>query len=452
MKSTYDLTEGKPLKVIMLFAIPLFLGNIFQQFYNLVDIAIVGHVLGDEAFAAVGATSSILNLFFGLAYGVPNGFSVVIARFFGAKEYAKMKKAVAMSVLIGIMICVFLSAIGLMVMDSLLVFLSTPDEIMVNAKIYIYIVIGFLVVTMTYNVLAAVLRAIGNTTMPLVFLIISCVLNIGLDFLFVAGFGFGVAGAAYATVISQAISAVLCFIYLIKKCPLLAVSKEDFQLDWEIIRELLASGLSMGLMLSIVSIGSVALQSAINQFGTTTISAHTAARKFVETMMMPLATLSMSSSTFASQNLGAGKIDRIKKGITTTLMIAAIWSVFVNVIGYLFAAPIVKLISGTSSLEVITTAKLYIRINVPFYFVLIFLLILRMTLQGLKRKIVPLIASFVELSGKFMVVWLLVPPLGYLGICFAEPITWSICAIMVVADFLFLLKKLKNTEEIVLLS
>ena len=444
MKNANDMTVGRPLKVILFFAIPMLLGNIFQQIYNLADTAIVGHILGDKALAAVGASGSVVGLFMGLAFGIPNGFSIVVARYFGAKQYDQMKRAVASSMVIGGASALILSIIGVWGIESLLVFLNTPAEILPQAVGFVRIILAFLIVTMAYNVFAGILRGIGNSTMPLVFLIISCGLNVILAFLFVKVFDWGINGSAYATVIAQAVSAVLCYIYIRIKCPILKVEKKDFVYDGDLVKDLVTTGFSMGMMFSIVSIGSVALQSAINGLGTYTITAHIAARKFVEMMMFPLSSLSMSASTFASQNLGAGQNSRIKAGIKASLLLAAIWSGIVNLIGIPGAQLIVELISGTENAEVISAATMYIRINVPFYFILIFLLVLRTTLQGMNHKVVPLLASFVELLSKFAVVAFLVPPLGYLGVCLAEPIIWIICALMVIANYLYVARKMKT--------
>lgn len=444
MKNANDMTVGRPLKVILLFAIPMLLGNIFQQIYNLADTAIVGHILGDEALAAVGASGSVVGLFMGLAFGIPNGFSIVVARYFGAKQYDQMKRAVASSMVIGGASALILSILGVWGIKSLLVFLNTPAEILPQAVGFVRIILAFLIVTMAYNVFAGILRGVGNSTMPLVFLVISCVLNVILAFLFVKAFGWGINGSAYATVIAQAVSALLCYIYIRIKCPILKVEKKDFVYDGDLVKDLVTTGFSMGMMFSIVSIGSVALQSAINGLGTYTITAHIAARKFVEMMMFPLSSLSMSASTFASQNLGAGQNSRIKAGIKASLLLAAIWSGIVNLIGIPGARIIVELISGTENPEVISAATMYIRINVPFYFILIFLLVLRTTLQGMNHKVVPLLASFVELLSKFAVVAFLVPPLGYLGVCLAEPIIWIICALMVIANYLYVARKMKT--------
>lgn len=436
-----DMTVGNSFKLILIFSIPILIGNIFQQLYNVVDTAVIGHILGDKSLAAIGATSAIWGLIIGFANGTTNGFSVVLARSYGEKDETAMKKTIALTIALTIFMSIVLTVLSLAGMSSLLKFLNTPDDIMIEASIFLKILLAFSVVTMFYNMFAGMLRAIGNSTAPLIFLIISVIINIFLDILFVKYLGFGIAGAAYATVIAEFVSVSLCIIYIIRKCPILHTKKECFIMDKELILELFITGVSMGLMLAIVSIGSVALQSSVNGFGANTIAAHTTARKIVEIFMLPLATLSMASATFASQNYGAGKLHRVKDGMKNTIFLAFLWCVLVNIITVLGGNFIISAITGTTESEILKTASRYIYINVPFFFVLSILLILRSTLQGVGRKFVPLSASIVELFGKFMAVGFLTPKLGYFGVCILEPIIWIICMIIVVIDSYTFLNK-----------
>jgi len=444
LKTNNDLTVGNPLSVILQFAIPIFIGNIFQQLYNVVDMVVVGHVLGDEALAALGATSAIYGLVISLASGMTSGFSIVVARYFGAKKEDTMKQAIASTVVLTLITALILTIASGFGIRPLLELLHTPSDIMGNSVLYIRIILQFLVVTMIYNMFAGILRAVGNSRMPLVFLIISTVINMILVVLFVKVFGMGVEGAAYATVVAQLISVILSAAYIWLKCPMLKISKEDFKANGNIINDLFATGISMGMMLSIVSVGTVALQSAVNGFGTYTITAHTAARKLSEIFMLPLGTLSLSASTFASQNYGAGNWDRIVKGIKSTALIGVIWCTTANLLVLLFVKQIVELMTGTGVGEVLSTASRYLHINLPFYYILCILLILRSTLQGLGRKLIPLLASTVELGLKFFVVGFLAPRLGYLGVCVSEPMIWTICALMVLWDFSITMKKKKR--------
>ena len=295
-----------------------------------------------------------------------------------------------------------------------------------------------------YNMFAAILRAIGNSVAPLFFLVISAVLNIGLDYLFVCVLPFGVEGAAYATVLSQAISALLCFLYIIKKCPELHISREDFDFGWSLTGKMLSTGLSMAMMYSIVSIGSVILQSGINGLGETTIAAHTTARKLLEMLMMPLTTVSASVSTFSGQNYGAGLYDRVHKGVKSGFLLGFAWSTLATLIVIFFAEPLIVLIGEETDEGLIRLASRYLHISVPFFYGLTVLVVLRNVLQGMGRRILPLFVSGTELFGKVLAIRFLVPRYSYTGVCITEPIIWVADAALVLLYYLILRRKLRQ--------
>lgn len=435
-----DMTTGNPLALILMFSIPILIGNIFQQLYNVVDTSVIGHVLGDHSLAAIGATAAIYNLVIGFANGTTNGFAVVLATFYGKKDPEGIRKTVSLIVVLTVLISVLLTVLSVTCILSLLRFMNTPEAILKEAVDYLHIILLFSIVTMLYNMFAGMLRAIGNSMAPLVFLIVSTAVNIILDILFVKTFGMGIKGAAYATVIAQFVSMVLSIIYIYKCCPVLHpdikyVNPVFLLKEKKLTGELLTTGLSMGLMLAIVSIGSVALQSAVNGFGTAVITAHTAARKIDDIFMLPLGTLSMASSTFVGQNYGAGKMERVKKGIIEVIKAAMLWSLLSAVIAFLGCGWMVRVLTGTKNSEVLHTAAAYIHWNIPFFVILSVLLILRSSLQATGRKIVPLMASGVELVAKFGAVGFLTPVLGYFGVCILEPIIWIFCTVMVLMDF-----------------
>lgn len=435
MKGTKDLTIGSPLKGILLFTIPIIIGNIFRHMYNLVDTTIVGHILGDEALAAVGATSAMYGFYMSMAFGLSNGFSIVIARYFGSRNEQKLRKTVGNTILLSLFCSVVLTIVGVITAKPLLRLLRTPESIIDQSYSYVIILLACVTITMLYNMFDGILKGIGNSMMPLVFLIISTMFNAILDFVFIAGFHMGVAGAAVATVVAQLVAVICCFVYTVFFCDAIKICKKDLKPDFENLRDLFSNGISMALMFSIVSLGSIALQSAINSLGAVTIAAHTAARKIGEMFMMFFTPLSVAASTFCSQNLGAGKKDRIKQGIKATFIVGFGAAALVNVVTFIAARWIITAITGTSNVELIETAQMYLYINLPFYFALAVLLILRSALQGLGRRSTPLIASGIELVGKFLVAALLVPAIGYLGICVVEPITWILCAILVLVDY-----------------
>lgn len=448
MKRANDLTAGNPIKGILIFMIPIIFGNIFQHMYNMVDTIIVGHILGEEALAAVGATSALYGFFTSMAFGLTNGYSIVIARFFGGKDEKRLKKSLAHTIMLTLIIAAVLTMVGTVFARPLLGLLQTPAEIIDQSYSYVRIVLACLVVSMLYNMFAGMLRGIGNSFMPLVFLIISTVCNAILDVIFVGGVGMGVAGAAVATIIAQMISVICCVVYVMKKCPELHVGKTDFIWDGGIAGDLFTNGISMALMFSIVSIGSIALQSAINSLGAITIAAHTAARKIGEMFMMFFTPLSMAGSTYCSQNLGAGKKERIPQGMRACFIVGFTAAALVNVITFTAAEPILIAVTGSHNMELINTSLRYLHINLPFYFALTILLTLRSALQGLGHKMIPLIASVIELVSKFVVATALVPHIGYLGVCIVEPLVWIICAVLVFTDYRLLMRKMKKQEYV----
>lgn len=430
-----DLTKGNITKLILMFSLPLLLGNVFQLFYNLADTRIVGQTLGKNAIAALGATSSVNTVIIGFLNGLTNGFALVTARFFGAKEFDRLKKSVAHALTLGIATAIALTALSLAFIDPLLRALNTPDNIFKQAKTYIVIILAGMIISMFYNICAGVLRAVGDTVSPLIFLIISTIANIGLDLLFILGFKMGVEGAAYATLIAQGISVVLCIIYIIKKHKFLIPSKSDFRFNFKLAGDMYATGVSMGLMISLVGIGTVIMQGAINIFGTDIIVAHTTARKISEIFMLPISVFGAASATFSSQNYGAGRIDRVKEGVKKATLITWGWSVIVIAATWLFTPFFAHLITGISDSEIVGTVEKYMKINTAFYFILGIVIVFRNALQGVGDKITPIASSIIELLGKFAVAMILAPRMGYFGIMISEPLVWAGMAVMLGIGF-----------------
>ena len=430
-----DLLKGNILKVLIIFAIPLFISNLFQQLYNTVDIMIVGNYLGDTSLAAIGACAAIYELLIGFALGVGNGFSIVTARSYGANDENLVKKSVAGSLVIGSGITIIIMIISKLFLLPLLELLNTPSNIIEEAYLYIFTVCIFVGVMFLYNLCAGILRAIGNSIMPLIFLIISSILNIGLDILFITKFNMGIRGAAVATVIAQGISAVLCIIYIYKKCPILIPKKEHFVFDKELYKELLGQGLSMGVMLLIVSAGTVILQTAINNLGYLIIAGHTAARKLNSFAMIPVASLSMSLATFVSQNKGANQGYRIREAVRYSNIISIIWGVIITVILIFFAPTLMKILSGSSEDVVINNGVRYLLWNSPFYAVLGILLNLRNALQGIGEKLLPLVSSIIEFFGKILFVIIFIPSLKYFGVIICEPVIWCCMCLQLAYSF-----------------
>lgn len=442
MKNTSDMTQGNPLRIILIFSLPILLGNLFQQFYNIVDTTVVGHVLGEDSLAAVGASSAIYSLIVSFANGMANGFSILGARLFGAKNEQKLRRAFAMSILLTLIISVVLTIVGLLILMPLLRALNTPDDIIMESYSYIVVILSFLIITMFYNVLAGFLQAVGNSKIPLIFLIIASIVNVMLDILFVRVIHMGVRGAAIATVCSQVLSLILCITYIVKKCPFLWLKKSDFVIEKKLITELFSTGLSMALMFSIVNLGTVILQSAINPFGEITIAAHTAARKLSGIFMLPITTITVAASTFVSQNYGAGQKKRITTGVKDAFFLGFIWSAIAIFIVFCFGRLIIIGITGSDDSELIGLADRYLKVNLPFYPILVVLCVLRNVLQSLGLKIIPLISSSIELFGKVFAVYILVPSMAYFGVIISEPIIWIICAVLLSFTYIYRIRKL----------
>lgn len=429
-----DLTKGKPIRLILLFAVPLFVGQLFQLFYSLADTRIVGQTLGDEALAAVGATTTLSDMLLSFLNGLTNGFAIVIATCFGAKDERQMKKAMGGTILLGSCCAVVLSGLCLLNMSGLLKLLNISPDLFAAARGYIGIVIAGLLAATLYNICAAMLRAIGDSFTPLLFLILAAFLNIAMDYGFILCLHTGVEGAAYATVIAQAVSAFLCFLYMRRKYPQLTLKKEDFKPDMVLYKKLFGAGLSMGFMTSLVGVGTMALQTSINTFGTDIIVAHTAARKISSIYMLPFSVMGTTLATYCGQNLGAGKYSRIRQGIRDTVLVTFVWCTGVIISAYTVAPWLIRTVTATQKKDIIDTASLYLRVNTPFYYVPTVICLFRNSMQGFGDNRTPVISSSLEMIGKVLIALLLAPAIGYYGIIVAEPIVWFIMVIPLVVN------------------
>ena len=419
-----DLTRGNIFKSLMVFMIPILLANIFQQLYNTADTMIVGHYLGDNALAAMGATASVFELLVGFANGVGNGYSVVIARFIGARDNIRVKKAVATGIILTAILSLIIMGLSISILRPLMTLLNTPKEIFVVAYGYLFTVCIFVAVTAFYNLSGGILRAKGNSFIPLIMLFISSVLNIILDIIFIGYMHMGVKGAAIATVIAQFVSAVLCITYILVKEKDILPDKEHFIYDRDIYKDMIAQGLSMGLMMSIVSMGTVILSGAINKLGKDIIASYISARKIMSFGLIIISTLASSLTTFVSQNLGAKEYQRINDGIKISTGISIIWSLIMIIVLYAVADKLIYMISSSDNMTVINNGSMYLKISCLFYPPLAVLCNLRCALQGLGKKIIPLISSVIELLGKIVFVIFIVPVYGFMGVIMCEPVIW----------------------------
>ena len=429
-----DLTRGNPTKLIMKFALPLFIGCIFQLCYSLADIWIIGDKLGDDSLAAVGSTSTLNDLIVGFLIGLTNGFAVITARYFGAKDEKKMRNSVAGAVMLGLILSLIITVVSTSFLPQILRLVNVPEEHIEEGSSYIIVILFGMTASMLYNVCASVLRAIGDSVTPLIFLIVSVIMNVGLDVLFINVLDTGVSGAAIATVISQSVSAVLCFIYIWRRYKILHLKREDFKISKAMLSELFACGISMGLMQSLVSLGTVILQSAINGLGTNIIVAHTAARKLTSFFMIPFAVFGTTMASYCGQNYGAGEYQRIKTGIRKSVIFSWIWCLGTILMSYTVVPVIIRLITSTKIDEVVETATLYLRIDTLLYFIAATISIYRNALQGIGDHRTPIISSGIELVGKTAAVLCLTPALGYMGIIITEPIVWALMVIPLIVS------------------
>ena len=425
-----DLTKGKPSVLILTFALPIFLANLLQLTYSIVDTRIVGTFLGENMLAAVGATTTLSNLIIGFLLGLSNGFAIVTAQKFGAKDIRAVKKSFATAIILGVSTALVLTVAGLVFLHPILKFLNIPDELFKESASYISVIIAGLLATFLYDICAAVLRAIGDTITPLIILAISVALNVAGDIFFVVIVKAGVRGAAVATVLAQLIAFIVCAFYMVKKYDILRLSRTDFKgMESAMVKNMLGGGLSMGFMSSLVNIGSLTLQTAINKLGQDIIVAHTAARKISEIIMVMFTVFGQTMATYCGQNIGAGKVDRVKKGIRLSILYTCIWCTLVVIASYTIGGWLVYLVTGSSNDAVIVNATNYLKFDTIFYYVTAVICIVRNAMQGLGEHITPLISSSLEMIGKIIIAATLVPVMGYTGVIIAEPLVWFIMVI-----------------------
>lgn len=430
-----DMTTGSPLKHILIFALPLFIGNIFQQIYSMVDTMVAGYTLGDQSIAAIGATSSLYGLLIDFASGLNSGCAIVVTQCFGAHDEKKLRKSIAGMIIIDAIITCLITISALTFLRPLMRFMNTPDSIFEQAYIYIAIICAGMLSTVAYNMFSAILRAVGNSKTSLYFLIISSVLNMGMDFFFVVVLGIGITGIALATVIAESVSALLCGIYVYHHYKSILPCKGDFKVSSDIIQELFSSGIAMALMYCVVDLGSVIFQRANNHLGEMIISAHTAARRIIGMMMQPLATIATASSTFIGQNWGAKKKERIHTAIRKVLFLEIIWSLLGCAVIWAFGRFIVQFTIGTDNSDIISNAVMSLRWHLSFFPVLGCLLVLRTAMQAMGKKSIPIISSCIELGMKLLSAAFVIPNLGFFGTCITEPITWSLMLLLLVTAY-----------------
>ena len=422
-----DMTKGKPFRLLLTFAMPLFLGNLLQQFYNLADTSIAGHVLGDKALAQIGATSALYSLITNFAFGINNGMALTVSRYFGAGSQKKMKEAVCWMVSLSLSFSFVLTLASLVFRHEIIGFLRIPGETAEGALSYLTVILAGIPLTMAYNMESSLLQAVGNSITPLLLLMFSSILNVALDFLFMGTLRLGVRGAAAATVLAQGISAFLGLIYICRNYTMLRFGRKQWSVSPRFVAGMIGTGLSMAFMSAIYNLGSVALQSSINALGNVYIAAQVGGRRLAELFYIPGLALGTSVATYSSQNYGAGKRERISKGIWSAVILYGLWWPVALSVTFFAAPAAVRMITGTVSQEVVDNAVMYLRISIPMIPPMAVLVILRNAFQGMGHPVLPLFCSGLELVGKIIFAFFAVPVWGYTAVCICEPVTWVIC-------------------------
>lgn len=445
-----DLTQGSPAKQILFFTIPLVIGNLFQQLYNFSDTLIVGQTLGVKALAAVGATGSIMFLILGFVQGFTAGLSIITAQRYGARDIAGVRKSMASTLLVSGITTVVVTITSLVIVYPLLKLMQTPAEILNQAFVFIAIILAGIFATMGYNVTANALRAVGDSRSPLIYLIIGMVANIILELWFILGLKLGVGGAALATVLAQLISTVFSFWHIYKYSPLLQVSRSDLKWDSKDIRIHLHAGLPMGFQSSIIAIGALVLQGALNTLGTDAVAATTAAQRIDQVATLPLMSFGITMATFAAQNYGARQFDRILIGVKQALFMSMGFGLFMGIIEILFGDLAVMLFVGSGQHEVLNLAQQYFWANGAFYYILSALFIIRYVLQGLNDAKTPTYAGIAELIMRTVAAVVLVGPFGFFGASLANVLAWVGSLVVMIPAYRKIVKNLKQQTKIII--
>lgn len=432
-----DMTQGSPAKLIWSFSIPMFIGNLFQQFYNMVDAIVVGRFIGPQALAAVGTSFPVIFLLVSVVLGLSMGSGIVISQYFGAKDHAKTRRAISTAITFQVISAAVVSIVGVFASRPLLVLLGTPESILPDAAAYMQIFFGGVVFMFVYNALAGILRALGDSKTPLYFLIVSTIVNVVLNVYFVVYLGWGVPGVAWATVISQGLSSALSLIYIFYRIPFLKFSRHEWSFDRDIFANMVKIGIPSSLQQGIASVGMLVVQSLVNGFGPTTMAAFAAAGRMDSFAMMPIMNFSMAISTYTGQNIGAGRFDRIGAGLKATLAMVIVSTLMVTILVFTVGAQLVTVFVSAAETEVIAMGVDYMRTVSVFYVVFGTLMVLNGVLRGAGDAFIPLFTSLTSLVVRVaMAYWLTTTALGYRGIWWSIPIGWSIAVFVPVLRYL----------------
>lgn len=444
MASTKEMTSGAPLPLILNFTLPLLLGNLLQQTYSLVDAAIVGKFLGINALASVGASSSVIFLILGFCNGCCGGFGIPIAQKFGAHDYSTMRKYVWASLKLTTVMSVLIAIVTSLLCAFILRTMRTPENIFYDA--YLYLLITFIGVPCTffYNLFSCIIRALGDSKTPFWFLLFSTILNILLDLFCILVLGWGVAGASIATVVSQGLSAFLCYHYMMRKFEILQATPSERRFDRRLALNMLGIGVPMGLQFSITAIGSIMLQSANNALGTACVAAFTSAMRIKMFFLCPLESLGMAMATYCGQNYGAGKPERIWSGIKASFLLMGVYVVANFFILWFGAKYMALLFVSASEVEIIKDTELFLHVAATFFPTLGLLCILRYSIQGVGYTTLAMLSGVSEMIARILVSVLAVPAFGYIAVCFGDPTAWMAADLFLVPTFIVIYRRLKS--------
>ncbi|MCH4191267.1 MAG: MATE family efflux transporter [Butyrivibrio sp.] len=441
---TKDLTVGSPMKLILGFSLPLLGGTLFQQLYNLIDTMIVGKFLGKEALAGVGSTGAINFMIIGFCMGVCSGFAIPISQRFGAKDYVSMRRFAAHSIYLSVLFAAVMTFLASIFCRQILELMNTPSDVIDYAYSYILIIFIGIPVIYMYNLLSGILRALGDSRHPVIFVIVGALTNIALDLFCILNLHMGVAGAAVATVISQLVSGVCCLVFIVRKIEIMHIRKSEWKIDYSYFYTLFAMGVPMGLQYSITAIGSVILQVAINGLGSDAVAAVTAASKVSMFFCCPFDAMGSTMATYGGQNVGARKLDRLGTGLKACIKLGVIYSVIAFVVLFFFGDKFAMLFISASETSVLAHARLFLILNSAFYIPLALVNIVRFMIQGMGFSMFAILAGVCEMAARTLVALFLVPVIGFTGICLASPFAWICADLFLIPAFLHVRKQLKK--------
>lgn len=440
--ATKDLTKGSPIKLILGFAVPLLFGMLFQQFYGMVDTIIVGKHLRVNALAGVGSTGSINFMVIGFCNGVCSGFSLPIAQSFGAGDYRGMRRYVTNSVWLSAVFALVMTITVCVLCRRILSWMNTPEDVFELAYSYIIVIFLGIPATYLYNLMAGMIRSLGDSKAPVVFLILAALLNIGLDIFTIDVLKMGVAGAGWATVLSQLIAGVACLVYIGRKLEILRPSGDEWRIDSHVMKKLCVMGVPMGLQYSITAIGSVILQTAVNSLGSAAVAAMTAAGRISNFCCCPFDALGSTMATYSGQNLGARRMDRVKKGVLQAGILGSIYSVIAFIVLRRFGGSIALLFLDADGVDILGQVQLFMTVNSAFYIPLCLVNVVRFSIQGLGYSMLAILAGVCEMIGRAAVAFVLIPKIGFTGACFASPVAWIFADLFLIPAFLYCVRKL----------